>query len=73
ENAGLGEVQRRPGMDPNLYEKRLCKFYKFILQASYKLHLPPETNVLLKDCAGVDVDADIFDDVLQAEAEFSGS
>lgn len=39
--------------------------YFFLISASAKFNLPPGTNVVLKDSAGVAVDADIFDEFVR--------
>ncbi|KAK2907051.1 hypothetical protein Q8A67_006036 [Cirrhinus molitorella] len=40
-------------------------FCEFIKEASAKFNLPHGANVVLKDSAGVDVDADIFDELVK--------
>ncbi|KAF4109198.1 hypothetical protein G5714_010271 [Onychostoma macrolepis] len=40
-------------------------FCEFIKEASAKFNLPHGANVVLKDSAGVDVDADIFDELVR--------
>ncbi|XP_052394318.1 uncharacterized protein LOC127951447 [Carassius gibelio] len=47
-------------------EKNDCfDFCGFIKEASAKFNLPHGANVVLKDSAGVDVDADIFDELVR--------
>ncbi|XP_026054773.1 uncharacterized protein LOC113040726 [Carassius auratus] len=52
-------------MDPNTRENDCFDFCGFIKEASAKFNLPHGANVVLKDSAGVDVDADIFDELVR--------